>query len=203
MAELLKQPQVEDCLLALALWKRQDSPKDGPQIESENVIGSQLSFGLDTITKELDGYFVADPYLVLRAAMKRSRLPESQLGGLGLVAALMTAERLSQRLQGHVPRRALAEELLGLVEGAGFDVKTWLRTDEELKARRARDRFQLAVERVLRKHGVNIAPVPRQEIITGVLDAYNDAEELRKPSVTSEQRTKQIRKKKAIRRASQ
>jgi hypothetical protein len=93
-----------------------------------------------------------------------------------------------------VPRRSLAEELLEVVESSGFDVKPWLRPDEQIEVRRVRDRYQLAVERVLRKYAPSIAPLARQEIVVGVLAAYDAAKTSQgQPGIPSPQRSKQTR----------
>jgi transcriptional regulator with XRE-family HTH domain len=190
VATLLRQPQVEDCLLALALWDRRI---EGEAITSDDL-QSQFGLGLDSLLQELDGYFVASLEDLLRGAVKRGEISLLQFGALVVVSADVVAENLLGRLRGHVPRRSLAEELLEVVESSGFDVKPWLRPDEQIEVRRVRDRFQLAVERVLRKYAPSIAPLARQEIVVGVLAAYDAAKTSQgQPGIPSPQRSKQTR----------
>ncbi len=80
-------------------------------------------------------------------------------------------------MDGRAPRKPLAEEFLGMFQEAGLDVTPWLRSDEELTARRKRDRFQLAVEAALAKHVPDITPSSRGAIVDNILLAYKHAAE--------------------------
>lgn len=165
MAHLLKDPAVEHYLLAIALW-------EGRHAEDADI-ESQLRLATEGMLHELTDYFVTDVRLVLNTAMKRARLGKLEFGALLLVLARRIADDRVKRLQGIVAHRPIAEDLLSELEDAGLRIKPWLRSQVELEEKRARDRFQITIQGVLRNHAPEIAPLDRKEIIAGVLAAYD------------------------------
>jgi hypothetical protein len=168
MARLLKDPQVEHYLLAIALWETRFKPEeiDGADFDS------QFRLATEGMLQELNGYLVADVRDVLYAAMRRARLGKLKFGALLLVLALELAENRVERLLGSVPQRPMAEVLLSELKDAGLNLKPWLRPRHQLEVKRARDRFQLTIERVLLNRAA-VAPLTREEIVFDILSAYD------------------------------
>ncbi len=141
MTRLLKDPQVEHYLLAIALWEGRKPQR--PKCKRARLASRNSA---------LRECCVSSTRLLRRRPARRStglhetsKTPKDEGRRFSFsVCQCARGKLLLGRLQGRVPERPLAEELLSLLKAIGLNVKPWLRSDAELEGRRARDRFQLA-----------------------------------------------------------
>ncbi len=133
----------------------------------------RLGAGIELL-RPFDTYFVDRARSAAIAAVNEGKLSVERRVALLNPLVAMRGRHLLNQLDGRAPRDLSLDEVLWLFRKAHAPLEPWLRSDDELQLRRARDRFGLLVDGAIAELVSDIdVPVERRQAATRrIMEAY-------------------------------